>query len=163
MVSKQDKNQLHRPCKINLLLSWQPVSCDCHMAPQGVIYSETAAANYPDPDMFNRNLHIIPARRLGYPEEVSILDLASLSTSFHSLSFSILTPFLSTISPSLFPPFISLPPSLSLSPSLPLSLSPLFSLRCLQLCVFSSLLVLRTLLAVQFLWMVGRGYIGLPG
>jgi peroxisomal trans-2-enoyl-CoA reductase len=38
---------------------------------QGVIFSETAAANYPDPDMFNRSLHIIPARRLGYPEEVS--------------------------------------------------------------------------------------------
>ena len=37
---------------------------------QGVIYSETAAANYADPDTFNRSLHIIPARRLGYPEEV---------------------------------------------------------------------------------------------
>ena len=39
---------------------------------QGVIYSETAVANYADQDAFNRSLHIIPARRLGYPEEVCV-------------------------------------------------------------------------------------------
>ena len=54
---------------------------------QGVIYSETAAANYPDPDVFNRSLHIIPARRLGYPEEVAecaMETLPSFTSSFSS-------------------------------------------------------------------------------
>ena len=62
---------------------------------QGVIYSETAAANYPDPDVFNRSLHIIPARRLGYPEEVAECAMEIL-------------PSFTSSSPSLPPP--SLPP-----------------------------------------------------
>ena len=64
---------------------------------QGVIYSETAAANYPDPDVFNRSLHIIPARRLGYPEEVAECAMETL-------------PSFTSSSPSLPPP--SLPPPL---------------------------------------------------
>lgn len=47
---------------------------------QGIVYSETAAANYPDPDMFNSYLHIIPARRLGYPEEVTSHNCFDIST-----------------------------------------------------------------------------------
>ena len=41
---------------------------------QGIIYSETAAANYgtSDSSAFKQNLHIIPARRLGIPEEVCL-------------------------------------------------------------------------------------------
>ena len=42
---------------------------------QGIIYSETAASNYgpPDTSFFKHNMHIIPARRLGIPEEVGWL------------------------------------------------------------------------------------------
>lgn len=36
---------------------------------QGVIYSSTAAANYPS-NLFDASLPYIPAKRLGYPEEV---------------------------------------------------------------------------------------------
>ena len=53
------------------------VSSDQHFS-QGVIYSKTAAANYADPNMFNRSLHIIPARRLGLPEEVNKCKLMIL-------------------------------------------------------------------------------------
>ena len=39
--------------------------------PQGVIYSSTAADNYAaNYDLFNLSIPNIPAKRLGYPEEV---------------------------------------------------------------------------------------------
>ncbi len=38
---------------------------------QGVIYSPTAAANYKSDDVFDMYVDNIPARRVGYPEEVS--------------------------------------------------------------------------------------------
>ena len=65
---------------------------------QGVIYSETEAANYPDPDVFNQSLHIIPARRLGYPEEVAECAMETL-------------PSFTSSSSSSLPPPSSLPPS----------------------------------------------------
>ena len=37
---------------------------------QGVIYSATAAANYSN-NVFDTSIPNIPAKRLGYPEEVS--------------------------------------------------------------------------------------------
>jgi peroxisomal trans-2-enoyl-CoA reductase len=54
-----------------MALEWSPSKIRINCIAPGVIYSETAAANYPDPETFNRSLHIIPARRLGCPEEVS--------------------------------------------------------------------------------------------
>ena len=38
---------------------------------QGTIYSETAAANYPDPTLFERVRKVLPIKRLGTVEEVS--------------------------------------------------------------------------------------------
>ncbi|CAI8057532.1 Peroxisomal trans-2-enoyl-CoA reductase [Geodia barretti] len=55
----------------SMALEWSPSKIRINCIAPGVIYSETAAANYPDPETFNRSLHIIPARRLGCPEEVS--------------------------------------------------------------------------------------------
>ena len=109
-------------------MSVATASCDCHMILQGVIYSETAVANYPDPDVFNCSLHIIPARRLGYPEEVA----------GHAMW---IAPFLSLSTP--------LPSSPSLLPSLP---------RCQVWCASSSPRLLSTSLAVLSLWMVDREY-----
>lgn len=37
---------------------------------QGSIYSETAAANYPDADIFKKAVSFIPANRVGTVEEV---------------------------------------------------------------------------------------------
>ncbi len=42
-----------------------------HAHAQGVIYSPTAAANYKSDDVFDMYVENIPARRVGYPEEVS--------------------------------------------------------------------------------------------
>ena len=41
------------------------------VAPGSSIYSPTAAANYGDPQLFQRTLPRIPARRLGRPEEIA--------------------------------------------------------------------------------------------
>ncbi|XP_076091306.1 peroxisomal trans-2-enoyl-CoA reductase-like [Mytilus galloprovincialis] len=41
------------------------------VAPGGSIYSETAAANYGDPKIFEYNIHKIPLKRLGTVEEIS--------------------------------------------------------------------------------------------
>lgn len=40
---------------------------------QGIVYSETAAANYGDNPVFEIGMDIVPACRLGTPEEVKIL------------------------------------------------------------------------------------------
>ncbi len=47
---------------------------------QGVIYSPTAAANYKSDDVFDMYLENIPARRVGYPEEVSLLSYNTYRT-----------------------------------------------------------------------------------
>lgn len=39
---------------------------------QGIIYSETAAANYHDDPVFEISTEYVPAQRLGTPEEVEI-------------------------------------------------------------------------------------------
>lgn len=41
------------------------------VAPGSSIYSETAAANYSDPEIFNRILPVLPTKRFGTTEEVS--------------------------------------------------------------------------------------------
>lgn len=41
---------------------------------QGIIYSETAAANYGDSPVFEISTEFMPACRLGTPEEVMIMD-----------------------------------------------------------------------------------------
>ncbi|KAL5016628.1 hypothetical protein ScPMuIL_006217 [Solemya velum] len=46
------------------------VTINC-VAPGGLIYSETAAKNYGDRDIFNEVTAITPVKRLGNPEEIS--------------------------------------------------------------------------------------------
>ena len=45
-----------------------------HESPQGIIYSETAAANYGDNPVFEVSTELMPACRLGTPEEVRIFQ-----------------------------------------------------------------------------------------
>ena len=40
---------------------------------QGMIYSDTAADNYGDANLFKQSMHTIPAKRFGIPEEVCIM------------------------------------------------------------------------------------------
>lgn len=56
------------------------------VAPGSSIYSETAAANYGSPDVFNSSIPKIPAKRLGTVEEVSatVCFLLSPAASFIS-------------------------------------------------------------------------------
>ncbi len=49
---------------------------------QGTIYSETAAANYPDKDMFEKAKSAIPVKRLGTTEEVKKLKWEETSAFF---------------------------------------------------------------------------------
>ncbi|XP_013398339.1 peroxisomal trans-2-enoyl-CoA reductase-like [Lingula anatina] len=56
----------------SLAVEWADhgVRINC-VAPGSSIYSETAAANYNDPEVFNAIIPLIPAKRLGTTEEVS--------------------------------------------------------------------------------------------
>ena len=109
---------------------------------QGIVFSETAATNYVDPETFNRGLHIIPARRLGYPEEVRPPPL------YWNLSF--IPPPLSLLHPTPFSPLSFL---LSLTLSLPTHMC-----RCLARCVSCSLRVPPTSQAALYQWMEARAY-----
>ena len=49
-----------------------------HKSPQGIIYSETAAANYGDNPVFEISTELMPACRLGTPEEVRIFQFYNI-------------------------------------------------------------------------------------
>ncbi|XP_064642334.1 peroxisomal trans-2-enoyl-CoA reductase-like [Lineus longissimus] len=55
----------------SLAMEWAPSGVRINSLAPGTIYSETAAANYPDPNMFNDIIPTIPAKRLGTVEEVA--------------------------------------------------------------------------------------------
>ncbi|XP_019856223.1 PREDICTED: peroxisomal trans-2-enoyl-CoA reductase-like [Amphimedon queenslandica] len=56
---------------MSLALEWADCGIRINCVSPGIIYSETAAKNYGGRHVFDEGLHIIPAKRLGIPEEVS--------------------------------------------------------------------------------------------
>lgn len=55
----------------SLAVEWADAGIRVNAVAPGVIYSDTAAANYADPKMFQKAVSAIPAARLGAPSEVS--------------------------------------------------------------------------------------------
>ncbi|XP_064397017.1 peroxisomal trans-2-enoyl-CoA reductase-like isoform X2 [Halichondria panicea] len=55
----------------SLAVEWASDGVRINNIAPGVIYSPTAAANYKSDDVFDMYLENIPARRVGYPEEIS--------------------------------------------------------------------------------------------
>ncbi|XP_033105708.1 peroxisomal trans-2-enoyl-CoA reductase-like [Anneissia japonica] len=54
-----------------LSIEWAANGVRINNVAPGTVYSETAAANYPDPDLFEKSIPAIPAKRLGKVEEIS--------------------------------------------------------------------------------------------
>lgn len=55
----------------SLAVEWAESGVRINCVAPGIIYSETAAANYKDVNVFQLAIPLIPAKRLGKPEEVS--------------------------------------------------------------------------------------------
>ena len=51
------------------------VNLEIYIIVQGIVFSQTAAANYGDNPVFEGVEELIPANRLGTPEEVKVLLL----------------------------------------------------------------------------------------
>lgn len=62
-----------------LAVEWAPHGIRVNAVAPGVIYSDTAAANYADPQLLQSYIPHVPAKRLGTPEEVSASVLFLLS------------------------------------------------------------------------------------
>jgi peroxisomal trans-2-enoyl-CoA reductase len=56
---------------MSLALEWAECGIRINSIAPGTIYSQSAADAYSIPGLFHQNLHVIPARRLGIPAEVS--------------------------------------------------------------------------------------------
>ncbi|XP_065053360.1 peroxisomal trans-2-enoyl-CoA reductase-like [Rhopilema esculentum] len=63
----------------SLALEWAANGIRINSVAPGTIYSDSAAANYPDPELFNKALSALPLKRLGTTEEVSALVCFLLS------------------------------------------------------------------------------------